>query len=56
MNTVDESSKANSTNTLSTPTVASDLLFSGGKTLLIQHGEDVYRLQLTKSRKLILTK
>ncbi|MGH1438609.1 MAG: hemin uptake protein HemP [Cellvibrionaceae bacterium] len=40
----------------STPKVTATQLFQGGKTLLIQHNGDEYRLQVTRSRKLILTK
>ncbi len=39
-----------------TPTVASGALLKGGKLLVIEHGESRYRLQLTRSQKLILTK
>ena len=38
------------------PTVASDELLQGGKTLIIRHGGYDYRLQVTRSQKLILTK
>ena len=40
----------------STPTVASDELLKGGKMLIIRHGGFDYRLQVTRSQKLILTK
>lgn len=41
---------------LSIPTVVSDDLLKGSKTLIIRHGDSDYRLQLTRSQKLILTK
>lgn len=36
--------------------VDSPTLMAGRRELLIRHGEDVYRLRLTASNKLILTK
>jgi hemin uptake protein HemP len=38
------------------PTVSSDQLLAGGRQLVIQHGREQYRLYLTSSNKLILTK
>jgi hemin uptake protein HemP len=38
------------------PTVSSLELLSGHKQLIIQHGREQYRLLLTSSNKLILTK
>ncbi|WP_083762447.1 hemin uptake protein HemP [Parvibaculum lavamentivorans] len=39
-----------------TPAVASADLFAGGRELIIRHGEELYRLRLTNSNKLILIK
>jgi hemin uptake protein HemP len=39
-----------------TPSVRSDSLFQGGNEVLIEHGEETYRLRLTRSGKLILQK
>ena len=36
--------------------VASEVLLAGRRTLLIRHGEELYRLQLTSNGKLLLTK
>ena len=38
------------------PVVDSATLMGGRRELLIRHGEDVYRLRITASNKLILTK
>lgn len=38
------------------PTVASADLFGGGREVVIRHGDEVYRLRLTNSNKLILIK
>ena len=38
------------------PRVSSSELLRGGRELVIQHGEDEYRLRLTSKLKLILTK
>jgi hemin uptake protein HemP len=38
------------------PVVSSDALLRGGRELVIRHGSERYRLLLTKSNKLILTK
>ena len=37
-------------------TVSSETLLAGRRQLIIQHGEERYRLMLTRSNKLILTK
>jgi hemin uptake protein HemP len=37
-------------------TVRSEDLLQGGKEVLIQHGQEMYRLRLTKAGKLILNK
>ena len=37
-------------------TVSSETLLAGRRQLIIQHGEEQYRLLLTRSNKLILTK
>jgi hemin uptake protein HemP len=37
-------------------TVRSEDLLKGGKEVLIQHGQETYRLRLTKAGKLILNK
>lgn len=39
-----------------TPTVASADLFGAGREVVIRHGDEVYRLRLTNSNKLILIK
>ena len=36
--------------------INSDMLFTGNKEIVIQHGEQQYRLRLTRTGKLILTK
>tara|TARA_R110002072_G_scaffold243821_2_gene403164 strand:- start:194203 stop:194379 length:177 start_codon:yes stop_codon:yes gene_type:complete len=36
--------------------ITSDALFKGQTEVLIHHGEDVYRLRVTKSGKLVLNK
>ncbi|MGE0225862.1 MAG: hemin uptake protein HemP [Acetobacteraceae bacterium] len=41
---------------LDPPSISSSDLLCGGRELLIQHGENTYRLKLTGSNKLILTK
>lgn len=41
---------------LSEPVVESRELLKGGRGILILHGNEVYRLKLTNSNKLILTK
>jgi hemin uptake protein HemP len=38
------------------PTIDSAELMRGGRELLIRHGESTYRLRVTMSEKLILTK
>jgi hemin uptake protein HemP len=38
------------------PAVSSSELLAGGRQLIIHHGRDQYRLLLTSSNKLILTK
>jgi hemin uptake protein HemP len=38
------------------PTVHSTDLFQGGKELVIRHGSEEYRLRITRTGKLILTK
>jgi len=38
------------------PTVTSEELLAGGRQLIIQHGGERYRLMVTRSNKLILTK
>ena len=38
------------------PVLRSSDLLAGGREVLIQHGEDIYRLKLTGNNKLILTK
>jgi hemin uptake protein HemP len=40
----------------STPLVDSVTLLNGRRELAIRHGDDIYRLRLTASNKLILTK
>jgi hemin uptake protein HemP len=40
----------------STPVVESTALMSGRRELIIRHGTDSYRLRVTASNKLILTK
>ena len=37
-------------------TISSETLLAGRRQLIIQHGEEQYRLLLTRSNKLILTK
>ena len=37
-------------------TISSEALLAGRRQLMIQHGEERYRLLLTRSNKLILTK
>jgi hemin uptake protein HemP len=37
-------------------TISSEALLGGRRQLIIQHGEERYRLMLTRSNKLILTK
>ncbi|NQW51937.1 MAG: hemin uptake protein HemP [Rhodospirillales bacterium] len=39
-----------------TPTVESFTILNGRRELMIQHGTEMYRLRLTASNKLILTK
>jgi hemin uptake protein HemP len=51
-----ENEVASLSHNLPIATVASDKLLRGRKTLIIQHGEAIYRLQVTRSNKLILTK
>ena len=41
---------------LAIPTVASGELLKGGRIVIIRHGGFDYRLQVTRSQKLILTK
>lgn len=41
---------------LSVPVVDSTALMCGKRELLIRHGADIYRLRVTASNKLILTK
>jgi hemin uptake protein HemP len=48
--------KLSLTSAASIPTVASTELMQGGKTLIIRHQGADYRLQVTRSQKLILTK
>jgi len=38
------------------PMVESEDLFKGGKEIVILHGEEEYRLRLTKNDRLLLTK
>ena len=38
------------------PAISSSTLLAGGREVLIRHGEETYRLKLTSSNKLILTK
>lgn len=38
------------------PTVSSSVLMAGSRELIIQHGDDQYRLRLTSKGKLILVK
>ena len=38
------------------PAVESDVLMSGRRELIIRHGTAIYRLRITASNKLILTK
>jgi len=38
------------------PTIHSDELLQGARELLIRHGEETYRLRLTRNGKLILQK
>jgi hemin uptake protein HemP len=38
------------------PTVSSRELFAGAREVVIQHGDDQYRLRLTSNNKLILVK
>ncbi len=38
------------------PVVAAQDLLAGGRELIIEHGAETYRLQLTSSNKLLLTK
>jgi len=38
------------------PTLKSTDLFQGGKEVVIRHGDDEYRLRITRAGKLILTK
>ncbi|MBL0898668.1 MAG: hemin uptake protein HemP [Reyranella sp.] len=45
-----------STSALDTPTVESVALMSGRRELIIRHNADTYRLRVTASNKLILTK
>lgn len=52
---IKESVDSKETDTPQRRVKAADLL-QGGRVLLIQHNGDEYRLQLTKSDKLILTK
>lgn len=40
----------------STPVIDSTTLMSGGRELIIRHGTESYRLRVTASNKLILTK
>lgn len=40
----------------STPALDSTDLFQGGREIVIRHGEEMYRLRLTNSNKLILIK
>ncbi len=42
--------------TPSVPSVASDVLLGGRRELQIVHGQEVYRLMLTRNNKLILQK
>ncbi|MBO6636097.1 hemin uptake protein HemP [Parvibaculum sp.] len=39
-----------------TPALDSAELFQGGREIVIRHGEELYRLRLTNSNKLILIK
>ncbi|MEQ8268554.1 MAG: hemin uptake protein HemP [Parvibaculum sp.] len=39
-----------------TPALTSTELFDGGREVIIRHGEELYRLRLTNSNKLILIK
>jgi hemin uptake protein HemP len=38
------------------PTISSETLLAGRRQVIIQHGAERYRLMLTRSNKLILTK
>ena len=39
-----------------TPVVRSEQLFGGSREVIIKHGEEEYRLRITRTDKLILTK
>jgi hemin uptake protein HemP len=39
-----------------TPVVRTEQLFGGGREVIIKHGEQEYRLRITRTDKLILTK
>ena len=40
----------------SAPILNTGVLFAGGSEVIIAHGQDIYRLRLTRQNRLILTK
>jgi hemin uptake protein HemP len=56
MTPLDPELKAEQADEGKVPTVSSHDLLAGRRLLIIQHGEQQYRLRLTNSNKLILTK
>ncbi len=51
-----DESVAESTRVARTRVVRSEQLFGQGRELIIKHGEEEYRLRITRADKLILTK
>ena len=54
--TLPPQSKGEETDKSKLPTVTSEELLRGRRQLIIEHGEERYRLLVTRSNKLILTK
>jgi len=53
---VSEARDAEAPRTVRTPVVRSEQLFGARRELIIKHGQEEYRLRITRADKLILTK